>query len=52
MSVLLIAGSPSEPSRCVALLDYVQKRLQFRGAQVDRVHIRDLSPQALIVSKF
>jgi FMN reductase len=52
MSVLLIAGSPSEKSRSAALLDGVQKRLQARGAQVDRLHIRDLSPQALILADF
>jgi FMN reductase len=52
MTVLLIAGSPSESSRSAALLDYVQQRLQFRGAQVERLQIRDLSPQALILADF
>jgi FMN reductase len=52
MSVLLIAGSPSERSRSAALLDAVALRLQFRGVQVDRLHIRDLSAQALILGDF
>jgi FMN reductase len=52
MSVLLIAGSPSERSRSAALLDAVAQRLQFRGAQVDRLHIRELSAQALILGDF
>ncbi len=52
MTVLLIAGSPSEKSRSAALLDGVQKRLQARGAQVERLQIRDLSPQALILADF
>jgi FMN reductase len=52
MSVLLIAGSPSEKSRSAALLDGVQERLRLRGARPDRLHIRDLSPQALILADF
>jgi FMN reductase len=52
MTVLLIAGSPSERSRSAALLDAVAKRLQFRGVQVERLHIRDLSAQALILADF
>jgi len=52
MSVLLIAGSPSERSRSAALLDAVAQRLQFRGVQTERLQIRDLSPQALILADF
>ena len=52
MSTLLIAGSPSERSRSAALLDAVAQRLQVRGALVDRIHIRDLSPQALLLADF
>ncbi len=52
MSVLLIAGSPSAPSRSAALLDAVEQRLQLRGVSVERLHIRDLSPQALILADF
>lgn len=50
MTVLLVAGSPSEASRSAALLDEVQQRLRFRGAQVERLQIRDLSPQALLLA--
>lgn len=52
MSVLLVAGSPSEHSRSAALLDAVQQRLQLRGVEVERLHIRDLSPQALLLADF
>ncbi|WP_296498084.1 NADPH-dependent FMN reductase [Rhodoferax sp.] len=52
MTVLLIAGSPSEKSRSAALLDGVQQRLHQRGAHVERLQIRDLSPQALILADF
>jgi FMN reductase len=36
----------------VALINAVAQRLQFRGVQVDRLPIRDLSPQALILADF
>ncbi|TWO70711.1 NADPH-dependent FMN reductase [Caenimonas sedimenti] len=49
MSILLLAGSPSERSRSAALLDSVSLRLAGRGAPVERLHIRDLSPQALLL---
>ncbi len=52
MSALLIAGSPSERSRSATLLDAVSQRLSVRGALVDRIHIRDLSPQALLLADF
>jgi FMN reductase len=54
MSVLLVAGSPSEHSRSAALLEAVQQRLEqqagSRRLYVDRVQIRDLSPQALLLA--
>eukprot|EP01034_Spumella_vulgaris_P018413 gene18413-23521_t len=50
MSVLLVAGSPSERSRSAALLDSVHQRLQLHGVYVERLQIRDLSPQALLLA--
>ena len=50
MSALLLAGSPSEHSRSVALLEAVSQRLRVRGALVERLRIRDLSPQALLLA--
>ena len=52
MSILLVAGSPSETSRSGALLDAVQQRLLLRGVQIDRLPIRDLSPQALLLADY
>lgn len=52
MSVLLIAGSPSERSRTAALLEAAAVRLEARGVLVDRLRVRDLSPQALILADF
>lgn len=54
MSVLLIAGSPTERSRSATLLDGVEERLHAavdgRRLRVDRLRIRDLSPQALLLA--
>lgn len=50
MTVLLLAGSPSERSRSAALLDAVSLRLGTKRANVERLHIRDLSPQALLLA--
>lgn len=54
MSVLLIAGSPTERSRSATLLDGVEQRLHAavddRRLHVDRLRIRDLSPQALLLA--
>ena len=52
MSVLLIAGSPSERSRTTALLEAAGQRLERRGVRVERLRVRDLSPQALILADF
>lgn len=52
MSVLLIAGSPSERSRTAAFLDAAGQRLEARGLLVDRLRVRDLSPQALLLADF
>ena len=50
MSILLVAGSPSERSRSAALLDGVSQRLGGRGPTIERLRIRDLSPQALLLA--
>jgi FMN reductase len=54
MSVLLIAGSPSEHSRSSTLLNEVARRLHDqvddRRLRVSRLQIRDLSPQALLLA--
>ena len=52
MSVLLIAGSPSERSRSAALLDRVGQQLARLGLDIDRLQIRSLSPQALLLADF
>lgn len=54
MSVLLIGGSPTEHSRSAALLDAVAQRLREqvdgRRLPIDRLRVRDMSPQALLLA--
>ncbi|RYF30209.1 MAG: FMN reductase (NADPH), partial [Comamonadaceae bacterium] len=52
MTVLLIAGSPSEPSRSTALLEAVGRRLAQRGARIDRLAIRELPAQPLLLAEW
>jgi FMN reductase len=48
VTVLLIAGSPTSPSRSSALLEAVGQRLEGRGARIDRIAVRDLPAQPLL----
>jgi FMN reductase len=47
-TVLLLAGSPSAPSRSTALLEAVGTRLALRGARIERVTVRELPAAALL----
>ncbi|MDM0073591.1 NADPH-dependent FMN reductase [Variovorax sp. J2P1-59] len=51
MTVLLIAGSPSAPSRSAVLLDAVAARLAERKVPVDRLAIRELAAHALLLGE-
>ena len=52
-TVLLIAGSPSDPSRSAALLDSVSRRLALRGGlKVERLNIRELPAEALLLAQW
>src|SRR5574344_1861640 len=50
MSVLLIAASPTQPSRSAALLDAVGQRLQARGTHTELLSLRELEPRALLLA--
>ncbi len=52
MTALLIAGSPSALSRSTALLNAVGDRLKRRGARVDRLTVRDLPAQPLLLAEW
>ena len=51
-SVLLIAGSPSAPSRSARLLEYVDTLLAQTGYATDRLNVRDLPAEALLHADF
>ena len=52
-TALLIAGSPSEPSRSAALLDAVSRRLARKGGlNVVRLNVRDLPAEALLLARW
>ncbi|VTU33169.1 FMN reductase (NADPH) [Variovorax sp. PBS-H4] len=51
MTVLLIAGSPSAPSRSAVLLDAVAARLALREVPVERIAIRELAAHALVLGE-
>lgn len=52
MTILLLSGSPSLPSRSARLLHYVGERLSALGLQTSSVQIRDLPAQALLHADF
>jgi FMN reductase len=51
VTVLLIAGSPSAPSRSAVLLDAVAARLALRDVAVERIAIRELAAHALLLGE-
>lgn len=52
MAVLLIAGSPTQPSRSAALLEVTGRQLEAQGVVVERLAIRDVNAQALLHADF
>ncbi|NEX61976.1 NADPH-dependent FMN reductase [Noviherbaspirillum galbum] len=52
MSILLLAGSPSIPSRSTRLLQYAAERLQTAGHRTRMLHVLDLPAQALLHADF
>ena len=52
MSILLIAGSPTQNSRSAGLLDTVGRKLSQQHVTVDRLVVRDLNAQALLHADF
>ncbi|GGC97540.1 NADPH-dependent FMN reductase [Undibacterium terreum] len=52
MNILLLSGSPSNPSRSTRLLHHVGDRLNELGYRTARVQARDLPAQALLHADF
>jgi FMN reductase len=52
MTILLLAGSPSTPSRSTRLLQHVGERLALLGHRYSKLHVLDLPAEALLHAKF
>lgn len=52
MNILLLAGSPSAPSRSTRLLHHVGERLALLGHRYAKLHVRDLPAQSLLHADF
>ncbi|MBC7498963.1 MAG: NADPH-dependent FMN reductase [Herminiimonas sp.] len=52
MTILLLAGSPSIPSRSTRLLHHVGERLALLGHRTSKLHVLDLPAQALLGADF
>lgn len=51
-NIVIISGSPSQPSRSSAIASYLEKNLVNEGQQVKNITIRDLPPEDLIYGNF
>lgn len=52
MNILLLAGSPSNPSRSTRLLHHVGEKLVLLGHRYVKLQVRDLPAQALLHADF
>lgn len=52
MTILLVAGSPSSPSRSTRLLQHVGNKIASLGHACDTLHVLDLPAQALLRANF
>ena len=52
MNILLLAGSPSIPSRSTRLLQHAGEKLALPGHRYSTLHVRDLPAQALLHADF
>jgi FMN reductase len=51
-SIIIITGSPVQPSRSLGLAQLVERRLLREAFRVRMLHVRDLPPQALFHADF
>lgn len=48
-NIVIISGSPTQPSRSFAISSYVKKLLSTQGHQVEHINVRDLPPRILFM---
>ena len=51
-NIVIISGSPTQPSTSFAISSYVKKLLSTQGHQVEHINVRDLPPEDLIYANF
>lgn len=52
LSIVIITGSPTRPSRSLGLAQLVKQRLSREGFEIHEIHVRDLPAEALLHAKF
>jgi FMN reductase len=52
LSIAIITGSPTRPSRTLGLARIVEQRLEQAGFRLRTIHVRDLPPAALLHADF
>jgi FMN reductase len=52
LSIAIITGSPTRPSRTLGLAQLVEQRLTRDGFRIRVIHVRDLPPAALLHADF
>ena len=52
MTILLLAGSPSIPSRSTRLLHHIGEKLALQGHRYTKLHVLDLPAQALLQADY
>jgi FMN reductase len=51
-NIVIISGSPSQPSRSSAISTYLEKNLVAEGKQVSTITVRDLPAEDLLLANF
>jgi FMN reductase len=51
-NIVIISGSPTQPSRSFAISSHVKKLLSTQGHQIEHINVRDLPPEDLIYANF
>ena len=51
-NIVIISGSPTQPSRSFAIASYVKKFLLTQNHKVEHINVRDLPPEDLIYANF
>jgi FMN reductase len=52
LSIVIITGSPTRPSRSLGLAQLVKQRLSREDFEINEIHVRDLPAEALLHAKF